>query len=422
MPLAIALLAATLQTQSWEVKKLGVGGESTVTSDNKGSVFVTYHQPCELKISRDWGATFTEKHEYPAGLGDMHIVSYGKDKLHLTFMLNSMDGIQNYYSLDNGKTMKEGSVVKGPYDREWIAVNAKTEEVFFNYSDGYIGGPKSKGIYIEKSTNGGRDFERIGRVDNEVATSYAVDPYLISTPGGKLYAAYATSLDYDTVNSYKFCYSEDNGKTWKGHTLLATTHADWGDTQERWTLGGIASFGENRVVAYYQDYGKLEVDGQSRQPLLTYVRISDDGGKTFGKPTTILPMDELKDAIRSYVQNKKQAINIPIYVQTLPWLAADPNGNFHACFVDNRNGQGEIAGKPYNKWHTRYTYLATGDREFGLSEVVGKDVVSLRPPLDFNSCFADSKYVYITYSEAPNSRSEWDFSGDLYLARKKIGE
>ncbi len=422
MPLVLTLLTLTLQTPGWDVKRLGMGGESTVASDNKGSVFITYHQPCELRISRDWGETFTEKHTYPEGLGDMHIVSYGKDQLHLTYMLNTANGIRNYYSLDNGRTMKEGSVVVGPYDREWIAVNPKSNEVFFNYSDGYIGGPKSKGIYIEKSTDGGRDFTRVGRVDNETAGSYAVDPYLINTPSGKLYAAYATSLDYDTVNSYKFCYSEDSGKTWKGHMILGKTHGDLGDTQERWTLGGIASYGEKRVVAYYQDYAKLEVDGQVRQPLLTYIRISEDGGKTFGSPTTIIPMEEIKDAIRSYTQAKKKAINNPIYIQTLPWIAPDPNGNFHACFVENRNGQGQIQGEFYNKWHTRYSYLPADEKEFGQSETVSKDFISFRPPLDFNSCFADSKFVYITYTEAPNSRAQWDFSGDLYLARKKIGD
>ncbi|MEQ1933066.1 MAG: hypothetical protein ABL962_04195 [Fimbriimonadaceae bacterium] len=420
--LALSLLALQLQTPNWEVKQVGIGGESTVVSDNKGSVFVTYHLPCELQISRDWGATFSEKHEFKEGLGDMHIVSYGKDRLHLTYMLNSLNGIRNYYSTDNGKTMKEGSVLEGPYDREWIAVNPKTEDVFFNYSDGYIGGPKSKGIFIAKSTNGGRDFERLARVDNEPAGSYAVDPYLLSTPEGKLYAAYATSTDYDTVNSYKFCFSTDNGKTWKGHTLLAKPDGDLGDTQERWMLGGITSVGENRVVAYYQEYSKIEVDGVTRQPLLTYIRISDDGGKTFGKPATIIPLSEVKDAIRSYTQARKKLENNPLYIQTLPWLAADPKGNIHACFVENRSGQSEISGKFYNKWHTRYSLLEAGAKEFLGSEAVSKDVVCMRPPLDFNSCAADSKYVYITYTEAPNSRSQMEFSGNLFLARKKIGD
>lgn len=52
----------------------GVWGESTVASDNKGSAFVTYHQPCELQISRDWGGSFLEKHQFPEGLDCVALV------------------------------------------------------------------------------------------------------------------------------------------------------------------------------------------------------------------------------------------------------------------------------------------------------------------------------------------------------------
>jgi hypothetical protein len=416
----LALIGLPAQAQWKDVRKITTGGESTVATDNKGNVYITSHQPCELMISRDWGETFAEKHSYPDGLGDMHISVWGSGRVHLTYMVNGASGIKNHYSFDSGKTMREGGRLDGPLDREWIAPNFRTGEVNVIYSEGYIGGPKSKGIFVAKTTDYGRTFGKPVRVDIEPETSFAVDPYISSTPGGKLYAAWGTSKDYNTIGGLGFAYSADGGKTWKGHQTLATMHGDLGDTQERWMLGGIVSTGEDRVIAYYQDYTQVEVDGKTHKPLLTYMRISDDGGTTFAEARTVVPMDEIKASLRSYAAAFNREEAYPIYIQTLPWMAADAAGKIHLALVDNRTGQTAIENRVMNRWGVRYLQMAKGAKEFGPSEQVSQPFAAVRPPLDFNSIAVDSKYVYVTWSENPNSPTNGDFSGELYLGRKAL--
>lgn len=418
--LAFATLVAPAQWK--DVRKISTGGESTVVTDDKGNLFITSHQPCELMISRDWGETFAEKHSYPDGLGDMHIAAWGSGRVHMTYMVTGINGIKNYYSFDSGKVMREGTTIAGPLDREWIAPNIKTGEAHVIYSEGYIGGPKSKGIYVAKTADYGRTFGKPVRVDLEPEDSFAVDPYITATPNGKLYAAWGVSKDYNTISGTGFAYSADNGKTWKGHQIIATANSKLGDTQERWMLGGIVSTGEDRVIVHYQDYAEIKVGADTYKPLLTYMRISEDGGATFSAPTTVVPMDEIKASLTAYHGTVTRDEAYPIYIQTLPWMEADAEGNIHLAIVDNRTGQSAIENRVMNKWGVRYLKMAKGAKEFGPSEQVSQPFAAIRPPLDFNSCAVDSKYVYITWSENPNSPTNGDFSGDLYLGRKPIGQ
>lgn len=418
LALAISLLGLTPQAPWPDVKRITTGGESTVVSDNKGNVYITSHQPCELMISRDWGATFPEKHSYPDGLGDMHLAATGEGRLQLTYMITGAGGIKNHYSFNSGKTMREGGLIAGPLDREWVAINPKSGEAHVIFSEGYIGGPKSKGIFIVKTTDYGRTFGKPVRVDLPSETELAVDPYLTVTPGGKLFAAWGVSKDFNTVSGYRFAYSTDYGKTWKGHTDIASTNANFGDTQERWMLGGIVSTGEDRVVVYYHDYPEIEVDGAKYRPLLTSMRVSDDGGESFGPPNTITALSEIKAAVKAYRATVTREESYPNYIQTLPWMAADDLGNIHLTFVDNRAGQTAIENRVMNKWAVRYAKLEKGAKEFSPSEPVSTPFAAVRPPLDFNSCAVDSKYVYITWSENANSPTNGDFSGELFLGRK----
>lgn len=418
----LALISLPAAAQWADIKRIGTGGESTVATDGKGSVFIAYHQPGELQISRDWGATFTEKHAFTDALGDVHLAAWGEGRVHLAYLIPGSKGIKNYYSFNGGKTMREGTTIAGSLDREWVVPNLRTGEVHLIFSNGYIGGPKSEGIFVNKTTDYGRTFGKPSRVDLPSEDSLAVSPYLTATPNGKLYAAWAVSKDFNNISGFDFAYSTDSGKTWKGHTNLASSTPSLGDTQERWMLGGLVSVGEDRVIAYYHDYTEIDIDGQKHKPLLTYMRISDDGGQSFSKATTVLPMDEIKASIKSYLAAFSRDESYPVYIQTLPWMATDAEGNVHIALMDNRTGQTAVETRVMNRWGVRYTKLAKGAKEFGPSEQVSPPFAAVRPALDYNGCAVDSKYVYITWSENPNSPKNGDYTGDLFLGRKAIGQ
>lgn len=416
--IALALTGANAFGQWTDIKRVTTGGEPTVVTDGKGNVFIAGQQPCELHISRDWGATFTEKHTFAEGIGDMHLAAWGEGRVHLAYMVTGLTGIRNYYSFDGGKTMREGGKLEGQLDREWIAPNLRTGEVHMVYADGFIGGPKSKGIFTVQSGDYGRSFSKPVRIDKPIEGLFAVDPYLAITPNGKMYAAWGASKDYNRITGYHFASSSDGGKTWKGHTEIAEVKSDLGDTQERWMPGGLLSVGENRVIVYYHSYAEIEVDGQKHRPLLTWMRISDDGGASFSPATTVMPMEEIKAAVRTHTPTVAEGSPNPIYIQTLPWMAADADGNVHLALVDNRTGQTAIEGQVLNRWGVRYLQMEKGSKEFGPSEQVSQPFAAIRPPLDFISLAVDSKHVYIAWPENNNSISSGDFTGELYLGRK----
>lgn len=414
--LAVAFLIPVFSSAQWtDVKPIGTGGESFVAVDGKGNVYVTAHQPGQLLTSRDFGDTFGKPFTFKDALGDFHVVTWGEGRVHVTYMSDKVDGIQSWFSKDAGRNLIEGDTFLGPYDREWIAVNPKTNEVYFDYSDGYIGGPDSKGIYFAASADG-KTFVRRSRIDNEPIGHYAVDPYLTNTPEGKLYAAWEVSSDKDTIDSFGFAMSDDGGKTWKHRQRIAEIHKKLGDTQERWMLGGILAVGEDTVIVYYPDYAEVG----SAHPLLLHYRMSKDGGATFGDARTLLPRAEIEKAVQEYVR-KSEGENFPLYIQSLAWMCADPSGNVHAVFQDNRSGQTMLKDEALNQWSVRYTTLAKGQEAFSESEKVSRDYTARRPPLDFMSCAADSTRLYVTWTESTHPDGDWEFSGKLMLGRKKFG-
>lgn len=420
--LIVAFLLPVFASAQWaDLKQIGTGGEAFVAADGKGNVYVTSHIPAQLLISRDFGDTFDKPFNFRNALGDLHVVTWGDGRLHLVYMYGQAEGLKSWFSTDAGKTLTEGQPFPGPYDREWIAVNPKTNEVYLNYSDGYIGGPDSKGIYLAASADGGKTFARRSRIDDEPVGKFAVDPYLSNTPSGRLFAAWAVSADKDTIESYRFAMSDDGGKTWQRRQTIATTHKELGDTQERWMLGGILSVGEDTVICYYQDYMEFEVAGKKHRPLLTLYRKSTDGGATFSEPTTLTSKAEIERAIAGYTRGRKGEKNFPIYIQSLPWMSADPSGNVHAVFQDNRAGQGWFEGEPLNLWAVRHLTSPAGKDAFGESEKVSQEYIARRPPLDFMACAADATRLYVVWTESTNPRGDWEFTGKLMLARKKLG-
>ncbi|HRF58471.1 MAG TPA: hypothetical protein PLH94_01000 [Fimbriimonadaceae bacterium] len=403
-----------------DVKRLGSGGEPFVASDGTGNVYVTCHQPCQLFVSRDGGAAFQMVKQFDDGLGDLHVIAPGPNRMHVVYMFTSVNGLQVWNSSDAAKTLERGGSVKGPLDREWLAASPTNPlELYLNYSDGYIGGPKSKGVFLSRSDDGGKSFGQVSRIDNEPEGSYAVDPYLTTTGDGTLVGMWAASTDYNRIDAYKTATSSDGGKTWSNHQTLGNVRKDLGDAQERWMLGGITSSGKSTVVAWFMDYQTVSL-GVTMSPLVVMYRVSTDAGKTWSPAKRITAMGELTEAIDG-VKALKEADGKPVlYRQTLPWMTADPYGRIHVVYTDNRAGQGEIDGKPAAKWHVRYAVLDDLTKGFVPSERLSKDYVAGRPPLDFIGCAADKERVYATWVETPGAADGWRFSGELWFGRKPI--
>ena len=70
---SVAFLAlAALSVAQWpDVQRLGQGGESFVSTDGKGNVYATSHQPCKLYVSHDFGKSFAKSHDLPESFCDV---------------------------------------------------------------------------------------------------------------------------------------------------------------------------------------------------------------------------------------------------------------------------------------------------------------------------------------------------------------
>lgn len=414
-------MIATVASAQWaDVRPLGNGGETFVSSDGKGNVYATCHLPAKLLVSRDWGDTWTTKMSFNDACCDLVVIALPTGVVNVIYLIQSVQGITGWYSTDSGQTFAKTTSLSGPLDREWFGTNPLNGHVYMDYSKGYIGGPRSTGIFCAVSTDNGKTFVERSKVDNEGPNDEAVDPYLAVGTTGRIYAMWATSSDRNTIDRFRLAVSNDGGQTFTDHKTLANIHKSWGDTQERWMLGSIVAVGPDTVYAFYQDYAEVVVGGVTYHPLLVHYTVSKDGGVTFSAPATVTPLAEVQAAISNYVANKLGDANFPYYIQTLPWACMDAMGRIHVAWQDNRSGQGKINNTPYNKWHVRYTYLPTGSSSFRSSERVSNDVLMKRPPLDFLGCAADNRYFYVLWVETPNSTGDWNFTGNMYLARRKF--
>lgn len=425
--LALILVAPLLAMAQWDdVKRIGNGGETYVSTDGEGNVYISSHLPVQSFVSRNWGETFGAQHSFPNALGDMVILARPKGKAIVSYMHPTGEGgMATFNTSDYGVSWKEGvGIPKRKLDREWMTYDEKTSSAYMIYSDGYIGGPKSKGIYISLSKDEGLTWTEIGRVDKEMPEDYPVDPHLVSSSDGKLYALWTTSKDYNTIDAYKFAVSEDGGKTWSNHTTLSkvvkSVSGKDADTQERWMLGGLASHGEKELLAFYENYVPVDVYGDKKGCLVSHVRYSHDAGKTWSEPQTIVNDKELKKAATTYYDKRSSGDNFPDFIQCLTWACYDTQGRPHFVWQDDRDGQAPIGDASYNRWHLRHTWSTKPGEPCVDSERVSKVVTCKRPPLDFICATADSKYLYVTWTESPKSTGGYDFSGEFYFGRKKI--
>jgi hypothetical protein len=425
---ALTISASCAFAQWSDVRQIGIGGESTIASDNAGNIYVTSHLPCSLWQSKDWGDTFQRTFRFPDSLGDMHLYLRPNHKVNVSYVRLKINGLSDWRSEDGGLTLTKGKNFNGPLDREWLTSNA-AGDLFMDYSNGYIGGPKSKGLFLAKSTNDGESFTQIARVDHEKKGSYPVDPYIATNSRNRMFCMWATSVDYDTVDSFKLSFTDNGGKSFSKPQTVAnfpqTLDGEKVDVQERWMLGDFLPVGDDKLIVIYPEYSHIQVDGKAQLAFLLYCRTSYDGGQTFGKGKPALPQDETIAAIRDF-NKAKLGTDHTYYIQTLPWLCKDPAGRVYLAFTDNRAGQTTYREKVLNRWQVRCATCFNLHNGFTWSEQVSHLYQSKRPPQDFLSCTADSKMLYVSWTENPNVSEDWpketyvSFTGNLFVARKKL--
>lgn len=403
-----------------DVQKLGQGGETYVSTDGKGSVYATSHQPCKLYVSHDFGKTFANGLDLPDSMCDVTSTVGPDGKLYVIYIKPNVSGMQVVTLADGEKSVVKAGSISGSFDREWIVVHPTTGEIGFNYSNGYIGGPKSKGVFYALSQDKGATFKEISRIDKEPAGSYPIDPYLTIGSGGRIYAGWATSSDaskYDLIDKYMVATSDDGGRTWSNHAEMGSTHKAYGNTQERWMLGSLAAVGKDTAMMVYQDYVNLGIDGAEMRPLLAFYRVTNDGGKTWSSPKTCLSPKEIDQAMRAFIKGNGKSAPVKDYCQTLPWICSDAKGRVHLAFVDNRSGY-----SPDTKsglWQVRFSTWTADKAGFSLSERVSHDWAAARPPLDFIGCCSDGANAWITWTEN-GVNNGWDFSGTFFVGHKDL--
>jgi hypothetical protein len=367
------------------------------------------------------------KQQFSDGIGDMFVSGRRGGLVNVTYMHGGstayIGGFASWHSEDGANTLTRGEGIAGEYDREWL-VAAPNGQLFMDYSKGYIGGPKSEGVFLSTSLDNGQTFSETSRVDDAPEGSYAVDPYLIYTGDGRICAMWEVSKDYDTMEGFRLAYSLDGGQTFTGHKTIAEFPKEVGgqkvDNQERWTMGAICALGGHTIVVVYPGYEQIKVDDKAEIAFVDHYRYSTDGGVTFSKPATILSSEELQNAVRSFRENLKASVNNAYYTEVLPWICSDKKGGVHFVFTDNRAGQGLIDTKPYSSWQVRWTASANLSKGFEPSQAVSEPYVAIRPPMDFLSCCADSKYFYVSWTEDPGWTTDWPnaaFSGNLKVRR-----
>ncbi|MES1227160.1 MAG: sialidase family protein, partial [Armatimonadota bacterium] len=405
---------------TWQITKIGRGGEPFVSSDSSGAVYVSSHLPTQVFVSRDWGSTLSFSKEFKDSLGDMVVHALPNGQMTASYMTGTDKGMRTQLTTDYGATYRQGDAPHDrPLDREWLAYDAKRDRMYMIYSDGFIGGPPSKGVFISVSKDKGMTWTETARVDNEPAGNYPVDPHLVISDDGKLYGFWTVTQDRDKIESYRCSVSVDQGATFTHHQTIADIRHDLGDRQERWMLGGMAAKGTDTVTAFYVAYRNVDFDTGSRLALSVMIRTSTDGGKTFSAPANVVNDMEAKRAAKAFDNSDRQLESGMPWIQVMPWASYDPKGKLHVMWFDNRAGVTAKLGKAASTWQLRHTVLEDG-KVAGASRAVSNAFAAARPAMDFICCTTDSKYLYATWSQNVDSLRGWDFTGELWYGRMSL--
>ncbi len=418
--------AANLVTRPWTTVALGTAGECSVSTDNQGHVYVTGHMyqgtyNGVIFASSDWGSTFPISHQFGSACCDFQNRVGPDGSVYVMYMGGPPSGIRCAVSSDYGASFyQDKSILLGDYDREWFDFRGSQIDVV--YSDGYIGGPPSIGVYYSTSVDNGNSFTGKVRVDNEVTGTQAVDPTLICN-NGIILIGWNTSTDSNTVSSARVSRSVNGGLSFQDHTTIINFASGIGSRQERW-LAQIPMVGAPNNVFYiiYQNYAIVNVDRIDRKALLLYYRRSADGGATWEPAKTVAPRSDIENSIRSFEKHKltTDAAIFPYYIQHEPWACVDLDGNVHVVWFDTRQGQNSVQNRN-TKWQVFHAQCSSDEDVWTYPEPVAAPFVCVTPDLDFIGCAADSKYVYCAWIRRidPSDRS-WSFYGNMFLSRRPI--
>lgn len=424
VPTIVLLAAQAVQNPAaataWTATKIGKGGEPYVSTDNEGNVYLSSHIPSQVFVSRDWGKTMKLSRQFGDSLGDVVAFAMPNGVLCMSYMTGYDKGMRTQVSRDYGASFQQGDAPSGrPLDREWMAYDRTRNRLYMVYSDGYIGGPASKGIFLSVSMDQGLTWRELGRVDNEPEGNYAVDPHVAVADDGKVYGFWTVTKDKDTIESYRFATSADLGATFGGHQTLADLPHGLGDRQERWMLGGIAAKGDLAITAFYVAYREVAFDTGKRLSLSVMTRTSTDGGKTFGAPKPVVNEAEARRSAKSVAASDTQLDSKTPWIQVMPWATYDLTGRLHVMWFDNRRGVTARLGKVASNWQLFHTVVDPGKPQRA-STAVGESFTALRPALDFLCCAADGKYLHASWSQNVDSLNGWDFTGELWYGRLSL--
>jgi hypothetical protein len=409
---------------AWTTMALGQAGEPFVATDDQGHVYVTGHiyngssSQAIFYASSDHGATFPTSHVFNGTCCDFQVHAGPAGIVYVSY-LPSGDGVNLAVSSDFGASFSQDkTVLAGPLDREWIDTrNGNLDAV---YSDGYIGGPVSKGVFFSTSANFGDTFTMKTRMDNEPSGTEAIDP-MISCKANVILGGWLTSTDRNSIDAFRVSRSTDGGQTFQGHTTIFNVSKAIGDTQERWISGVLVSCPGQTYYTVFQNYALINVDGTDRKALLLYYRRSTDGGATWSAAKTVTPLSEIKDAIRHYQATKwtDDAAIWPYYIQHEPWVCIDPYGTLHVVWFDNRDGQNPNVMN--SKWRVYHGQGRYDTDVWEKTDAISESFLCVQPNLDYISCAADSKYVYCAWIRRISQTSTgWSFSGDLFFSRRPV--
>src|SRR4030088_3107918 len=91
----LAVVASTTAFGQWtDIQKLGVGGESYVSTDGKGAVYATSHLPSKLYLSKDLGKTFAPALDLPDSMCDVCSTVAPNGKLYVIYIRPNVSGMQ----------------------------------------------------------------------------------------------------------------------------------------------------------------------------------------------------------------------------------------------------------------------------------------------------------------------------------------
>jgi len=183
----------------------------------------------------------------------------------------------------------------------------------------------------------------------------------------------------------KFNKSTNWGRTWTGQRTIIT--CPWSPRSTPFRINNIPNFARSR------DRTKLYVcfcDSRNRSGQLdVFVARSTDDGATWGTPVKVNDTPSGDTTLQFY-----------------PWIAVDPYDRLHVAWHDTRRG-----GNNIGQYYAYSTDLgSTWSANYRVS-----DTVSLTSTFigDYNACAADSRHVYVLWSDARNGAS----NPDAYFSR-----